>query len=55
MTDSRRHNWLVRYYRAQFKFWLHVLAGVYLLPPPAAEAGLRWLRRTATPKRGNLT
>jgi hypothetical protein len=53
MTDSRRHNWLIRYYRAQFGFYLRVLAGVHLLPPPVAVAGLRWLRRTAVPKRGS--
>jgi hypothetical protein len=55
MTDSCRHNWLVRYYRAQFRFWLYVLAGLHLLPPPTADAGLRWLRRTAIPKRRNPT
>lgn len=53
MTDSREHNWLIRYYRAQLGFYLRLLAGLRLLPPPVAAAGLRLLRRTAIPKRGN--
>lgn len=52
MTEKRRHNWLIRYYRAQFGFYLRLLASLRLLPPPVAAAGLRWLRRTAVPKRG---
>ncbi|WBQ04408.1 hypothetical protein [Kribbella sp. CA-293567] len=52
MTEIRRHNWLIRYYRAQFGLYLRLLAGPRLLPPPVAAAGLRWLRRTAVPKRG---
>lgn len=52
MTDTRRHNWLIRYYRAQFGFYLRLLAGLRLLPPPVARAGLAWLRRTQRPQRG---
>lgn len=47
-----RHNWLVRYYRAQFRFCLHVFSALWILPPPLAAAGLAWLRRTEVPKRG---
>ncbi|GAA1602462.1 hypothetical protein GCM10009789_65710 [Kribbella sancticallisti] len=55
MTDKRRHNWLIRYYRAQLRFNLHLFAGLHMLPPPIARAGLAWLRRTEVPKRGRLT
>jgi hypothetical protein len=55
MTEKRRHNWLIRYYRAQLRFYLRLLVGLRLLPPPIAAAGLAWLRRTAVPKERNLT
>ncbi len=51
-TGVPRHNWLVRYYRAQLRFNLHVLTAVRILPPPLAAAGFAWLRRTEVPKRG---
>ncbi|MFF1819752.1 hypothetical protein ACFVWG_20800 [Kribbella sp. NPDC058245] len=50
-TAVPRHNWLVRYYRAQFRFWLHVLSAVWILPRPLAALGFAWLRRTEVPKR----
>ncbi|GAA1713363.1 hypothetical protein GCM10009745_72090 [Kribbella yunnanensis] len=46
-----RHNWLVRYYRAQLRFWLHALSAVWILPRPLAALGFAWLRRTEVPKR----
>ncbi|WP_329000900.1 hypothetical protein OHA18_41525 [Kribbella sp. NBC_00709] len=47
-----RHHWLVRYYRAQLRFTLHVLGALWLVPRPVAAAGFAWLRRTEAPKRG---
>jgi hypothetical protein len=47
-----RRNWLVRYYRWQFRIYLHVLSAVWIIPPRLAAAGLAWLRRTEVPKRG---
>jgi hypothetical protein len=47
-----RHHWLVRYYRAQLRFYLRVLTALRLVPPPIAAAGCSWLRRTEIPKRG---
>ncbi|TDC35548.1 hypothetical protein [Kribbella albertanoniae] len=52
-TAVPRHNWLVRYYRAQLRFYLHVLTALRILPPSLAAAGFAWLRRTEVPKRGN--
>ncbi|TCO41020.1 hypothetical protein EV646_116111 [Kribbella antiqua] len=53
MTERQRHNWLVRYYRAQLRFNLHVLTALRILPPPIAAWLFAWLRRTETPRRGN--
>ncbi|MGW6278447.1 hypothetical protein [Kribbella sp. NPDC055071] len=51
-TVVPRHHWLVRYYRAQLRFYLRVLTALRLVPPPIAVAGYAWLRRTEIPKRG---
>jgi hypothetical protein len=48
-----RHHWLIRYYRAQLRFQLHVFAALRILPPPIAAAVFAWLRRTEVPKRGS--
>ncbi|MFK4088793.1 hypothetical protein ACI2LF_32060 [Kribbella sp. NPDC020789] len=47
-----RHHWLVRYYRAQFRLFLHVFGGLWIIPPPLTALGFAWLRRTQVPKRG---
>ncbi|TDC16403.1 hypothetical protein [Kribbella albertanoniae] len=47
-----RRSWLVRYYRWQFRVYLHVLSAVWVIPPRLAAAGFAWLRRTEVPKRG---
>ncbi len=47
-----RHHWLVRYYRAQFRLFLHVFGGLRIIPPPLTALGFAWLLRTQVPKRG---
>jgi hypothetical protein len=47
--DVPRHHWLIRYYRAQLKFELHVLTALRIIPPPIAAAVFAWLRRTEVP------
>ena len=34
---QRRH-WLVRFYFAQFRFYLHVQAALRIIPPPVAQS-----------------
>jgi hypothetical protein len=51
-NEVPRHHWLVRYYRAQLRFYLRALTGLRILPRPIAMAGHAWLRRTQIPKRG---
>ncbi|WP_432877462.1 hypothetical protein ACQPYH_28770 [Kribbella sp. CA-245084] len=48
----RRH-WLIRYYRAQLRISLRVLAALRIVPRPIAAAAYGWLRRTQIPKRGS--
>ena len=50
--EAPRHHWLVRYYRAQLRFTLHVLSALWLIPRPVAAAGFAWLRRTEVPTKG---
>jgi hypothetical protein len=50
--EVHRRHWLVRYYRAQLRFYLRVLTAVRIVPPPIAAAGHACLRRTEIPKRG---
>ncbi|MFI5735005.1 hypothetical protein ACIA49_33140 [Kribbella sp. NPDC051587] len=47
-----RHHWLVRYYRAQFRLFLHVFGGLRIIPPPLTALGFAWLRRTQVPTKG---
>ncbi|GAA2811648.1 hypothetical protein GCM10010522_31790 [Kribbella solani] len=47
-----RHHWLVRYYRAQFRFALGVLSALRLIPRPLATAGYAWLRSTEVSMKG---
>ena len=48
--DSRPHrrNWLVRYYRAQLRFYLRLLAAFRIIPPPIAHALIIRLRPVMT-------
>lgn len=52
-SEVPRHHWLIRYYRAQLRFQLHVFTALRIIPAPIAAAGFAWLRRTEGPKRGN--
>ncbi|GAA3129241.1 hypothetical protein JOF29_007311 [Kribbella aluminosa] len=44
----RRRNWLVRFYLAQFRFYLRLQAAVGIIPAPVARALIARLRPAKT-------
>ena len=40
-SEVPRHHWLIRYYRAQLGFQLHVFTALRIIPAPIAAAGSR--------------
>ncbi|MFI7067093.1 hypothetical protein ACIBL3_39270 [Kribbella sp. NPDC050124] len=47
MVPRRRH-WLVRFYFAQFRFYLRLQAALRIIPPPVAQALIARLQPVKT-------